>query len=393
MLKHFKYLVNNKWSKSKPNFIFFHAGPFEESDKLVSDLLNFLKEKKLYEDSIFILCSDHGYISYGKFHYLGWLLHPKVHSLYVDEDTIRTNLVMHLPKSVSKIKHKVITSPICVIDIFETVLDYVGVNSDLKIGNTTKKARSFKELIEKQDSKVVKKWDERLIRTDTRYFLQNYNSASIRNKFYKLVVQYKKNTFYRLKKEKEIKIKCWSEKDKKEFKRFKEFYMRTNKGSLNYLVKNIDKLYKQSKLSNLKNNKLGIYYFGNNFLTEYLTKNLSKQNNHVKTVSLKEIKRNPNKFDKIICIINNSDFFHYISFIEYCKKRNISLLILNLGFVEQEYSKFAFWKDICNQVFVINERYGLLPKMVLMTVLFLIKVQSWFKLKYTSINYYLKKTK
>ncbi|MBN1645244.1 sulfatase-like hydrolase/transferase [Candidatus Woesearchaeota archaeon] len=380
MFEEFKFLVNNNWDKKKPNFIFCHAGFYENGDKLVSDIVNFLKDKRLYDDSIFILSSDHGYIDYGKFHYLGWLLHPKVHSLYVDEDTLKTNLVIHLPKSISNIKHKVINNPVCVIDIFETVLDYLNINRNIKIGNIPKRAISFKDLIEKNDQKIIKKANNRLIRSDTRYLLQNYNQTSIRNKFYKLIRGEKRTNFYKLKKGKEIHIKHPSLYEKKQYKKFKNFLRKVEKESRGHIITGIDYLYKRSKLSKLKNNKIGIYNFSNKILIRYLKDKLSK-NNKVRVLCAKKIKNKHQDFDFILFVVNNSDFFHYISILEFCKKKGIKTLLFNLGLNEIKYGKYAFWNDIYNQVFVMNKTHSFILKMALLAILTGIKIESWISLR------------
>lgn len=380
MFEEFKLLVNNNRDKKKPNFIFCHVGFYENGDKLVSNIVNFLKSKNLYEDSIFILCSDHGFIDYGKFKFIGWLLHPKVHSLYVNEDTLKTNLAIHLPKSISNIKHKVINSPICVIDIFETVLDYLSINRDIKIGSIPKRAVSFKDLIEKDNKKIIENANNRLIRSDTRYLLQNYNQTSIRNKFYKMIHGKKRTNFFKLKNGKEIHIKKLLPSEKEQYEKFKNFLRKVEKESRNNIMKGVNYLYKRSKLSKIKNKKIGIFNFSNKILIQYLKNRLSKDNK-VSVLNAKKIKNRDKDIDSVVFVVNNSDFFHYISILEFCRKKRIKVLLLDLGLNEIKYNKYAFWNDIYNQVFIVNKTYNFIPKMALLMVLAGIKIESWISLR------------
>lgn len=387
MLRDFKFLVENKWDQNKPNFIFCHAGFYENGDWLVSEILQFLKNKSLFEDSIFILCSDHGYIDYGRFHYLGWLLHPKVHSLYVDEDTLRTNLAIHLPESVSKVEHKIINSPVCVIDIFETVLDYLGIDRNIKIDGLKKRAVSFKPLIETDSLEEIKKADNRLIRSDTRYLFQNYNQTSIRNRYYKLISNCKKSRFFRLNNGQECLIKRPSNVEKDKLSEFKSALAKYELEARPHIFQMTDLLYSSSSLNSINNKHIGIYNFANKTLLKYLRDKLSK-NNQVEIVDLQKIKRDYLKYDFIICIINNSDFFHYIRFLDFVNKKGIAHILLNLGFEEQKFNKYLFWNDLYNQAFVINKRLNFFLKLAILFVLSFIKIQSWFNLKNNPDNYY-----
>jgi hypothetical protein len=101
----------------------------------------------------------------------------------------------------------------------------------------------------------------------------------------------------------------------------------------------------------------------------------------VNVLSAKKIKNNHKDFDFILFIVNNSDFFHYINILEFCRKKGIKTLVLDLGLNETKYNRYAFWNDIHNQVFVINKNHGFISKIALLTVLSGIKIESWLNLR------------
>jgi len=171
----FEYLMKNRFKKDKPNLIYLHFGWFEDNDAAIRKIFAYLKKENLFDDSIIITSSDHGYVDYGRFHHLGWALQPRTHSYYVDEDSYRANLNIKIPKSLTRIKSKYIDVPVCLIDLFETLFDYLGLNYDCE----NRKSRSLKPLIETNDEKVKEEFRRRILRVDNRYSMQNYRKTMV----------------------------------------------------------------------------------------------------------------------------------------------------------------------------------------------------------------------
>ena len=185
----FMYIMNNKFDKEKSNFVFIHTGSNSDTDHYVKKILEYLKEQKLYDDSFVILSSDHGYVDYGRFHYLGWALQPRTHSFYVDENTSQANLNIKLPSSLSEVKGKEVEVHVGLFDMFETIFDYLNI----KYSCENKKAESLKLLIEMSNEKTINHFNERILRTDSRFSIQNHRKTRIVGKDKVFLVEYERN--------------------------------------------------------------------------------------------------------------------------------------------------------------------------------------------------------
>ena len=173
----FLSIMNNDFNYSKSNFVFIHLAPYLDMDIFSSKIMNFLKSKNLYDDSIIIFSSDHGFVNHGILPYFGLMLKPRGHSCYINKDTYFANLNIKLPSSLSSINHKVINEFVCLIDIWKTIFDYLNI----KFKSSYDHSISLKPLIESNSVKSIKLLKNRIIRVDTRYFLQNYKKTRLIN--------------------------------------------------------------------------------------------------------------------------------------------------------------------------------------------------------------------
>jgi len=86
------------------------------TDEYVGRLLDELKRQGLYDDCIIIVTADHG----EEFMERGWL----GHTITLYQELIRVPLIMKFPGG----KAQIIDSPVGLIDVMPTVLDYLGID-------------------------------------------------------------------------------------------------------------------------------------------------------------------------------------------------------------------------------------------------------------------------
>ncbi|MBN2421500.1 sulfatase-like hydrolase/transferase [Candidatus Woesearchaeota archaeon] len=359
----FLQMMKSKFDKSKPNLMFVHFGNFEDNNRYSKKLLDYLKEQKLFDESIVILCSDHGYVDYGKFHYLGWALQPRTHSFYVDENSYHANFNIRLPSSISKVRKKEVDIPIALIDMFETIFDYLG----FKYENPHKKAQSLKPLIEGNDKKVLDKFMNRIIRTDNRYLLQNYRKIRLLNEFESHVVS-------------------GVEELNKLPKNFRDFFRKSEEEVKNNAFKQIEDNFEKSELSKMKGKKIAIYNYDYKDLIEFMYNKL-KKHNKVSVLDLNLIKKNYKKYDIILAIINNPMFYKYGGLVSFCKRKGIKLMLVNTFFAETPYKKYHYFKACLNDPAMKVSKYPFIINCGLYVMLLIIKFYETLLLD-TERNYH-----
>ncbi len=98
-----------------------HALQMEVVDRAIGKLIQALKEKDLYDDSVIILMGDHGEMN-GR-----WGLVDK--GVYLYPDVLRAPLVVKMPSSVGIQPHAV-DAPVSLLDVAPTLLSVAGVEPD-----------------------------------------------------------------------------------------------------------------------------------------------------------------------------------------------------------------------------------------------------------------------
>ncbi len=161
----------------EPFFLYIHYD-VPTNKELASEKVEFvlrkLKEKNLYENSIIILCSDHGYPDPRR---EKLSLKQKVlegHDLFVTDDNIMMPLLIKYPGCPKGLK---ITEMVSSLDIAPTILEILGISYE-KYG--------FEGL---NLLKIIggERTPKRKIRTDTRYCFQPNKITSLKGERYKYV--------------------------------------------------------------------------------------------------------------------------------------------------------------------------------------------------------------
>jgi arylsulfatase A-like enzyme/Flp pilus assembly protein TadD len=94
-----------------------YDGEIAFADEQLGRLISFLKEKKLYENSIIVVAGDHGE-SLGEHG-------EKTHGFFIYNATMRVPLIMHLP---GKFAGRTVSDPVSLIDLMPTIVSSVGLD-------------------------------------------------------------------------------------------------------------------------------------------------------------------------------------------------------------------------------------------------------------------------
>lgn len=150
----------------------------------VQTSLDKMKELDLYDDSLLIMCSDHG-LPDPKRKIPRHIMRDLGHDLIVTDDNIRIPLCIKYPHG----KAKVIDNLVCTLDLMPTVLDYAGIvyknSMEFPIWG-----KSLIPLITGNDGTISAVYDDRFIRTECRYLAQPNRITSLRGKDHKFVYYY-----------------------------------------------------------------------------------------------------------------------------------------------------------------------------------------------------------
>lgn len=172
----------------EPFFLFMHYNGRRDGivAERAGEFLDRLKEEGLYDDSILVLCSDHGMPDASRVDVFQWLtergLYYNRHDLIMTDDNIMVPLVIRYPGCLAG---KKVGPAVGTIDIVPTLLDLVGI----PFGPGEKYGRSFrgKNLVALIDGGDVAYYRARKFRTDTRYIAQHDRIISTRGSDFKYV--------------------------------------------------------------------------------------------------------------------------------------------------------------------------------------------------------------
>lgn len=154
----------------------------------VEQALDLFKEHGLYDDSVMIMTSDHGYPDPRSGLNKNTMRNMR-HDMVVTDDNIKVPLFIKSPGA-SAYKSK---NTVSLVDLTPTILDLLDVNdndNDARLKNIT--GKSLKKKLYKNDNQIK---DQRIIRSDTRLLLQKGRITALRNNQYKYVIYHDEEKF------------------------------------------------------------------------------------------------------------------------------------------------------------------------------------------------------
>jgi len=170
---------------NKTNFLFVFFRPSDpQTDLFLSKIIDYLKKKDYWDNSIIIINSDHGY--YDKD------LYKKNKLLHFDDihqASMQPVLFIKLPSTLTNSPPKKVKKRVYLLDIMETILDYLNLEALHE-----RESKSFKDLIEK-DINVNR---DRKIRGDCYLMFQSIKKTMILKDNWKLINDNGKFALYNL---------------------------------------------------------------------------------------------------------------------------------------------------------------------------------------------------
>ncbi len=152
----------------EPFFLFVHYNIRKDpgTSAKVEKVVNYFKNSGVYDRSIFILCSDHGYPDPSRGLGPMWFKDRGLsHDLIMSNDNLLIPLLMHYPGA----KPCTISTTVSSLDIAPTILDLLQIEPDLKL-KSQMEGCSLTPLIEGNVASCD--FESRFIRSDNRFTLQ-----------------------------------------------------------------------------------------------------------------------------------------------------------------------------------------------------------------------------
>jgi hypothetical protein len=146
--------------------------------------IDILKKHNVYNDTVFILTSDHGYMDPRRGYTTEKLVEMGLsHDLLLTDDNIRIPFYLRYPGfTPAKIE-----TPVSTIDFLPTILSYLNI--EYEESETCKMhGLNIMDLINKKEG-AEKKFRQRKIRCDARFFAQANRSTAFRDENYKYIVR------------------------------------------------------------------------------------------------------------------------------------------------------------------------------------------------------------
>tara|TARA_Y100001968_G_scaffold315855_1_gene342954 strand:- start:7395 stop:8957 length:1563 start_codon:yes stop_codon:yes gene_type:complete len=254
-----------KTKNNLPNKKFWFVDYNCRKDPNISDLVEktfklFYKNGFTHDNTIFCLCSDHGYPDPSR-GITPELLKQKrmTHDIFMTDDNIMIPFFLSLPGFPKNVEYN---NQISTLNIFPTILDYLNIKSPKASTNYHESLLDYLKLLPNQDSAHQLQF----ARCDARFLGQSDRVCSIRGDNHKLVYMYenKKFSYYLINglEEKEISLDNQEESVKIKFNKLKSYFDSTEKIPTELLKEKISQRIDKI-ISNIRKEKISIHLLSN----------------------------------------------------------------------------------------------------------------------------------
>ncbi|MFX0036714.1 MAG: hypothetical protein ACFE9I_13880 [Candidatus Hermodarchaeota archaeon] len=329
--------VENITSKEKNLFFIFFRPSDPQADLYVRKIIGFLKRNNFWNNSLFILNSDHGYYDKN--------LYQKTKLLHFDDihqSSMQPALFIRIPPILTKVKPRTIYKRVYLIDILETILDYLNIET-----NHDRQSISFKPLIEKN----IDVNNERTVRGDCYLMFQSIQKTMITKGTWKLLNDNGKFSLFNLAKDK-LEKKDVKDQNPEIFDELYQFYLDSESKAYDNFKLTLDSLYNHSVLRYLKSKTFLIPDQFPPQLVKFLREKLKKYNKIITQDDI--INKEPKKIRNVttILFLNRLTGYGLKKLIKRYKKISKSYLILNteLSDVSHQWNKTGYLRFVIKSI-------------------------------------------
>ena len=267
----------NERTSNKPLFLlnWYNIRLDAKTSIEVENGIQLLKENDLWDDTIFLLLSDHGYMD-PKRGYTPEKLKEMglTHDLVLFDDNIRIPFYLKYPGC----EPRNINTQISTYDVFPTILDLLDIPMPKNVGYDF----YGKSLLNIINSKTSENKHSQMVRTDGRFFAQNDRCTSIRSNYFKYIIRPDSNEeeFYDLQEDSFEENNIISiDSYKSTINDFREYYKKTEHDAIEFQTKYlISKLLRKSNIGLFNTDQKKVLLLANeeNYYLNIISKVISK---------------------------------------------------------------------------------------------------------------------
>ena len=277
------------------NFFFLFFRPSDpHTDYFLNKILVHFKTNDFWKNSIIIFTSDHGYYDQNFYKKKKFMHFDDIH-----QSSMQPALFMKIPSNLTMAKPRIIKKQVYLIDIMETILDYLNIEPTHE-----RESISFKDLIERE--RDVNK--DRKIRGDCYLLFQSIKKTMITKDEWKLLNINGYFSLFNLS-EDPLEKEDLKNSNQKIYNELFQFYLKTENKAFDLLKDTIKNLFNQSIMKSLESENILI---PNQFppqLVKFLKDNLKISNNIVESSTINNSKFIKNRSLITILIYNRMTGF------------------------------------------------------------------------------------
>ena len=344
-------------SKEKNLYFIFFRPSDPQVDRYIRKIIQFLKKNNFWNNSIFILNSDHGY--YDK------ILYKKTKLLHFDDihqSSMQPALFIRIPSILTNATFRTIYKRVYLIDILETILNYLNIETE-----HDRQSISFKPLIE-NDIDVN---SERKVRGDCYLMFQSIKKTMITKGDWKLLNDNGKFSLFNLANDK-LEEKDIKEKFPEIYNELYNFYLDTESKAYDNFKSTLDSLYNHSILPKLKSKTILIPDQFPPTLVKYLRETLKTKNVVINQHDI--INKNTSQLQDVTTILffNRLTGYRLKKLIKKYKNISKNYLILDteLSDVSDQWNKTGYLRFVIKSIIVRRNQLFQRWKEILVWILY-----------------------